>query len=150
MALQDTLTYLPDDILTKVDRASMAVGLEARVPLLDHRIVEFAAGLPPSMKVRNGRTKHLLREILYSYVPAELVDRPKTGFGVPLDRWLRGPLEEWARDLLNVDRLQRQNILHPAPVAKLLNQHLAGEANNAAKLWDVLMLQSWLDHTGHG
>jgi asparagine synthase (glutamine-hydrolysing) len=150
MALQDTLTYLPDDILTKVDRASMAVSLEARVPLLDHRIVEFAAGLSPSMKVREGRTKYLLRQILYSYVPAKLVDRPKTGFGVPLDRWLRGPLQEWARDLLNADRLQRQNILHPAPITQLLNQHLSGEANNAAKLWDVLMLQSWLDQTGRG
>jgi len=150
MALQDTMTYLPDDILTKVDRASMAVSLEARVPLLDHRVVEFTSQLHPHLKVRNQKTKYLLRQILYDYVPATLLDRPKVGFGVPLDHWLRGPLKDWTCDLLSEQRLVRQGLLRPAPIGALLKQHLSGEANNGAKLWNVLMLQAWLDTTGRG
>jgi asparagine synthase (glutamine-hydrolysing) len=144
-AWQDTLQYLPDDILTKVDRASMAVSLEARVPLLDHRLVEFAATLPSHLKRRDGQSKYLLREVLNRFIPSELTDRPKMGFGVPLDAWLRGPLREWTFDLLTPSRLERQGLLDPAPIAELIADHFSGRSNNAVKLWNVLMLQVWLD-----
>jgi asparagine synthase (glutamine-hydrolysing) len=144
MAMQDTLTYLPDDILTKVDRASMNVSLEARVPLLDHRLVEFICQLPSDLRYKPGQPKYLLKKVLNRYVPAKLTDRPKMGFGVPLDVWLRGPLKTWAHDLLSPDRLRGQNLLDPEPITDLLQQHMQGRANNAAKLWDVLMLQAWL------
>ena len=146
MAWQDTITYLPDDILTKVDRASMAVSLEARVPLIDHRVVEFAATLPPQLKAQHGVSKIALREILAHYVPREITDRPKMGFGVPLDMWLRGPLKEWASDLLSPATMDKQGLFHSAPIQALLKQHLDGQANNAAKLWDVLCVQLWLEH----
>jgi asparagine synthase (glutamine-hydrolysing) len=144
MAWQDTAAYLPDDILTKVDRASMAVSLEARLPLLDHRVVELAASLPAAMKYQNGESKWALRRILERYVPRELTDRPKMGFGVPLDSWLREPLQDWAENLLAARHLDDQGIFDSDPIRVLWQDHLDGRANNAAKLWDVLSLQNWL------
>ncbi|MEM7078952.1 MAG: asparagine synthase (glutamine-hydrolyzing) [Pseudomonadota bacterium] len=145
MAAQDTLAYLPDDILTKVDRASMRVGLEARVPLLDHRLVEFSARLPGTLKQQHGQDKYLLRRILAEYIPPALTERSKRGFGVPLDAWLRGPLRSWMGDLLATDRVRRQGLLDPERVERLQHQHVQQGINNAARLWDLLMLQLWLE-----
>ena len=145
MAWQDTLAYLPDDILTKVDRASMAVSLEARVPLLDHRVVELAARLPAHLKRQGTTTKWALRQILARYVPPELTERKKMGFGVPLDSWLRGPLRSWATDLLSPERLHSEGIFETNKVTHLLEAHMADRANHGARLWDLLMVQLWLD-----
>lgn len=141
----DTITYMPDDILTKVDRAAMAVSLETRVPMLDQRVVEFAWSLPLNYKIRNGQGKWILRELLSKYVPRELVDQPKMGFGVPLHNWLRGPLLDWSQNLLDPIKLRNQGYFNAEAVLKKWNEHLSGKRDWQHHLWDILMFQAWLD-----
>lgn len=144
MQFLDTVTYLPDDILTKVDRASMSVALEARVPLLDHRVVELAWRMPQHLKIRDGQTKWPLRQILFKRVPRQLIERPKMGFGVPFDQWLRGPLKAWAEALLDPVRLKQQGLLDPEPIRARWQAHLEGQ-NWGYPLWNILMAQAWIE-----
>ncbi len=143
MMATDSLAYLPDDILVKVDRAAMAVSLESRVPLLDHRIIELAWRIPYSMKVRHGQGKWLLRQVLYRHVPCELIERPKMGFGVPVGDWIRSPLRDWAEDLLDERGMKEQALLNPQPIRERWKQHLSGQHNWRDSLWLVLMFQAW-------
>jgi asparagine synthase (glutamine-hydrolysing) len=140
----DSLTYLPDDILCKVDRAAMATSLETRVPFLDHRVASLSWRLPMSMKIRGNEGKWALRKILYKYVPKNLIERPKSGFSIPLDRWLRGPLREWAEELLDESRIEEEGYFHAKPIREYWNQHLSGTNDWGSKLWVILMFQSWL------
>ncbi|AOK26962.1 asparagine synthetase B [Burkholderia ubonensis] len=141
----DTLTYLPTDILTKVDRAAMAVSLETRMPFLDHHVVEFAWRLPASVRLPDGRSKVLLRRLLDAYVPASLIDRPKQGFCAPIDHWLRGSLRDWAQTLLHPARLREEGFFDAAAVERLWRQHQTGRMNWQHQLWTVLMFQAWLE-----
>ena len=143
MMYMDLVTYLPEDILTKLDRASMAVSLEARVPFLDYRLVEFIWQLPLDFKIHRGQTKRILRSILTRYVPPRLFERPKMGFDLPLGQWLRGPLRPWVEELLDATKLRQQGVLNPAPVSQAWMEHLHGKQNRAAKLWGILMFQAW-------
>ncbi|MFM9882700.1 MAG: asparagine synthase (glutamine-hydrolyzing) [Burkholderiales bacterium] len=148
MMYRDMLGYLPDDILAKVDRAAMSVSLETRIPFLDHRVVELASRVPLSMKIRAGQGKYLVRQVLYRHVPRNLIERPKMGFSVPLDGWLRGPLRKWADELLDPNRLRDQGFLDHAVVRRTWDEHIAGTRNRQHRLWNALMFQSWMEYYG--
>lgn len=145
MMFMDAMTYLPDDILVKVDRAAMANSLETRVPLLDHHVVEMAWSLPMALKIRDGKSKWILRQVLYQYVPEKLIERPKAGFGIPLSDWLRGPLRDWAEGLLDENRLQQEGFFNVEYVREKWQVHLEGKRNNSTFLWNILMFQVWLE-----
>ena len=146
MMATDTVSYLPDDILTKVDRSSMRASLEARVPFLDHRVMEFAWSLPLSYKIREGVSKWPLHQILKKYIPEELTKRKKMGFSVPLHEWIRGPLRNWCEDLIDAGRLRREGYFNEDIVTKKWIEHREGNKNNITFLWPILMFQAWLDH----
>ncbi|WP_339138125.1 MAG: asparagine synthase (glutamine-hydrolyzing) [Candidatus Electrothrix sp. GW3-4] len=145
MMYLDAMTYLPDDILCKVDRAAMGVSLETRVPFLDYRVVELAWQLPVDMKIRNGQGKWALRQLLYKYVPQKLIERPKQGFAIPLGNWLRGPLRAWAEHLLDPVRLAKEGYFRPEPIRKKWQEHMSGKRNWEHSLWSILMFQAWLE-----
>ena len=145
LMFRDCLGYLPDDILCKVDRAAMANSLETRAPFLGRDVIALSWRLPERMKLRDGVGKWALRQVLYRHVPQELIDRPKRGFAVPLGRWLRSDLRDWAEALLSPARLAGDGLLDPGPIRALWADHLAGKADHSARLWTILMLQAWLD-----
>ena len=147
MMYLDAMAYLPDDILVKVDRAAMHVSLETRAPYLDHRVAEFAWTLPLHMKIRNGEGKYLLRRVLDRHVPRRLIDRLKTGFGVPVGSWLRGPLKEWTEEMLNPNKIKQQGFFNPNPIRQKWNEHLSEKRNWSSQLWNILMFQAWLEST---
>ncbi len=148
MMLYDSLTYMTDCVLAKTDRASMASSLEARVPLLDHRIVELAWSLPTNVKYRDGASKWILRQVLHKYVPQALVDRPKAGFGAPIGLWLRTAIRDWAEDLLSRKTLRKWGIVDPTAIEKVWKAHLSGRVDAGGRLWSILMLHAWLEETG--
>ena len=150
MQYLDAVTYMTDDILAKVDRASMAVSLEARVPLMDHRVAEFAWSLPMRMKLAGGQGKHLLRRVLYRYVPRRMIERPKQGFAVPIGDWLREPLREWAGDLLSGTALRQHDLICPRTVETLCSEHQNHGKDHSARLWAVINLQAFLGQTPAG
>lgn len=143
--LLDQLTYLPDDLLTKIDRAAMSVGLETRAPLLDHRVAEFAWSLPEEAKKTTLGSKAPLRQVLYRYVPQSLMERPKMGFEVPIALWLRGPLRDWAESLIAPERIRAEGWLNAEVLRKLWHEHQNGQANHGLALWNVVMFQAWLE-----
>ena len=147
MMYRDSLTYLPDDILCKVDRAAMACSLETRVPFLDHRVAELAWRFPLGLKIRDGQGKWPLRQVLNRHVPRELIDRPKAGFGIPVGQWLRGPLRPWAENLLDQNLLSAEGYFYPTPIRKKWADHLSGRRDHTASLWAVLMFQAWLQQS---
>ena len=146
MMAYDLISYLPTDILTKVDRAAMSVSLETRIPFLDLNVIEFSASLPIEFKIRNGVSKWALREVLYKHVPKDLIERPKMGFGVPLAEWLRGPLKDWAESLLDEKRLHQEGFFNVEFVREKWLEHLSGNRNWSFQLWNVLMFQAWLEN----
>ena len=150
MMYTDAASYLPDDILCKVDRASMAVSLETRVPFLDHRLAAVAARIPIGMKIAGGRGKLVIRKLLDRYVPSALTDRPKAGFGVPVGEWLRGPLKDWADDLLSEQRLRRGGMFDVDAIRRRYRDHQSGHRDSTVALWSVLMFESWLDAQASG
>jgi asparagine synthase (glutamine-hydrolysing) len=146
MMYNKTVDYLPNDLLAKIDRASMSVGLEVRAPFLDHQVFDFAARLPLDMKIRGSECKRVLRAVLHRRVPRHLVDRPKQGFSVPLAEWLRAEFRDWAAPLVEPRRLRDDGFLEADPIVERWNEHQAGTGNHATFLWNVLMFQAWLDH----
>jgi asparagine synthase (glutamine-hydrolysing) len=145
MMFRDALTYLPDDILCKVDRAAMACSLETRVPFLDQGVIELAWQMPLHMKIRDNTSKWALRQVLYKYVPKELIERPKAGFAIPIGHWLRGPLRDWAENLLVEARLGREGYFYPEPIRRAWREHLSGRHDHTPKIWSILMFQAWLE-----
>ena len=144
MMAMDAQTYLPDDILVKVDRAAMATSLETRMPMLDHRVIELAWSMPLHLKIRKGQGKWLLRQVLYRHIPKDLIERPKMGFGIPLSSWLRGPLREWAEELVSEQRLRSEGFFHPAPIRAMWIDFMNRKGNFQYHLWTILMFQAWM------
>jgi asparagine synthase (glutamine-hydrolysing) len=147
MMYADALSFLPDDILCKVDRAAMAVSLETRAPFLDHRVAEAAARIPIGMKIRGGKGKDIIRKLLYREAPAALFERPKAGFAVPVGEWVKGPLRPWAESLLDRGRITGEGFFDPQIVHRRWRDHLEGKADSTAALWSILMFQAWLDES---